>query len=80
LNDTLTGFRHQHIENLVDKTVKHKLISLALQEYEIMSYLSKKSSFNTMDSKLKIVKLNEVARQRLELEKMIIREDPKVFL
>jgi hypothetical protein len=41
LNETLTGFRDPHLEELVDAKTKHNLINLAIQEYELMNYLAK---------------------------------------
>eukprot|EP00347_Sterkiella_histriomuscorum_P019800 403340250 len=80
LNDTMTGFRDLRLESMIDLKTKHLLLQLALQEYELMSYLAKQKDHSTTENRIKITRLQELARQRLEMERIIIREDPKVFM
>jgi hypothetical protein len=75
LNSTLTGLRNPDLENYIDTKTKNNLVSLAMAEYNIISDLSK-SNMGNPANRIKQVKLNELVKQRLEIERMLIREDP----
>jgi len=45
-----------------------------------MVFLSKQRNVSTTENRIKIIKLQELARKRLEIERILIREDPEVFL
>lgn len=51
-----------------------------MQEYELLNQLAKQQNYNSTDNKLKIIKLQEMAQHRLEIEKILVQEDPKTFM
>jgi len=79
LNERLTGFKDPQIEKLVESSKKHLLLRLAIEEYELMSKLAQQDNLQSPDNRMRQVKLHELHDRRLELERMIISEDPRLF-